>query len=48
MSNSRKLGIYFLVLTLLLLLIGGSLFLILGGTDFGISAERVEVIYVQG
>src|SRR4030067_1743476 len=48
MSNSRKLGIYFLVLTLLLLLIGGSLFLILGGGDFGISAERVEVIYVQG
>jgi protease-4 len=48
MSSSRKLGIYFLVLTLLLLLIGGSLFLILGGGDFGISAERVEVIYVQG
>jgi len=48
MSNSRKLGIYFLVLTLLLLLIGGSLFLILGKGDFGISAERVEVIYVQG
>lgn len=48
MNNSRKLGIYFLVLTLLLLLIGGSLFLIIGGTDFGISAERVEVIYVQG
>ncbi len=48
MSSSRKLGIYLLVLTLLLLLIGGSLFLILGGGDFGISAERVEVIYVQG
>jgi protease-4 len=48
MSSSRKLGIYFLGLTLLLLLIGGSLFLILGGGDFGISAERVEVIYVQG
>ncbi|MDD5614661.1 MAG: signal peptide peptidase SppA [Candidatus Methanoperedens sp.] len=48
MSNSRKLGIYFLVLTLLLLLIVGSLYLILGGGNFGISAERVEVIYVQG
>jgi protease-4 len=48
MSSSRKLGIYFLVLTLLLLLIGGSLYLILGGGDFSISAERVEVIYVQG
>lgn len=48
MSSSKKLGIYFLVLTLLLLLIVGSLFLILGGGDFGISAERVEVIYVQG
>ncbi|GFO97896.1 periplasmic serine protease [groundwater metagenome] len=48
MSSSRKLGLYFLVLTLLLLLIGGSLFLILGGGDFGISADRVEVIYVQG
>ena len=48
MSSSRKLGIYFLVFTILLLLIGGSLFLILGGGDFGISSERVEVIYVQG
>ncbi len=48
MSSSKKLGISFIVLTLLLLLIGGSLFLILGGGDFGISAERVEVVYVQG
>ncbi len=48
MSSSRKLGVYLLVLTILLLLIIGSLFLILGGGDFGISAERVEVIYVQG
>ncbi|MBU3966374.1 MAG: signal peptide peptidase SppA [Euryarchaeota archaeon] len=48
MNGSRKLGLYFLVLTLLLLLIGGSLFLIMGGGDFGISADRVEVIYVQG
>lgn len=48
MNGSRKLGLYFFVLTLLLLLIGGSLFLIMGGGDFGISADRVEVIYVQG
>ncbi len=48
MAGSRKLGLYFFILTLLLLLIGGSLFLILGVEDFGISADRVEVIYVQG
>lgn len=48
MNSSRKLGIYFLVVSLLLLLIGGSLFLIFGGGDIGISSERVEVIYVQG
>jgi protease-4 len=48
MNGSRKLGLYFFVLTLLLLLVGGSFFLILGGGDFGISADRVEVIYVQG
>lgn len=48
MTGSRKLGLYFFVLTLLLLLIGGSFFLIMGGGDFGISADRVEVIYVQG
>lgn len=48
MTGSRKLGLYFFVITLLLILIVGSLFLILGGGDFGISADRVEVIYVQG
>lgn len=48
MVSSSKLGIYFLVLCLLLLLIGGSFFLILDGGNFGIPADRVEVIYVQG
>ncbi len=48
MNSSRKLGIYFIVVALLLLVVGGSLFLIFGGGDFGISPERVEVIYVQG
>ncbi len=48
MNSSGKLGFYFLIIALLLLLIGGSLILILGRGDFGISSERVEVIYVQG
>ena len=48
MTGSRKLGLYFFVLTLLLLLIGGSFFLIMGGGNLGLSADRVEVIYVQG
>jgi protease-4 len=48
MVSSRKLIIYFATFFILLFIIAGSFFLILGGTDFGISKNRVEVIYVQG
>lgn len=43
-----KLRSYFSIVFLLMLLIVGSVYLIFGGRDFGISADRVEVIYVQG
>ncbi len=46
MVSSRKLIIYFATFFILLFIIAGSLFLILGGT--GISKNRIEVIYVQG
>ena len=48
MINSRKLALYFALVLLLLVIIAGSMYLILGGKDFGISANRIEVIYVQG
>ncbi len=48
MVSSRKLIIYFATFFILLFIIAGSIFLILGGTDFGISKNKVEVIYVQG
>lgn len=48
MTNSRKLALYFILVLLLLAIIAGSMYLILGGKDFGISANRIEVIYVQG
>ena len=48
MTNSRKLALYFALVLLLLVIIAGSMYLILGGKDFGISANRIEVIYVQG
>ncbi len=48
MADSRKLVVYLIVVFILLFIITGSLFLIFGGGDFGISANRVEVIYVQG
>ncbi len=53
MTNNpeRRLGKYllavFLLLGLFLLMVGG-FYLVLHGGDFGISGERVEVIYVQG
>lgn len=47
-GSSRKLLLYFAVVFFLLLIIAGSLFIIVGDRDFGISEERVEVIYVQG
>jgi protease-4 len=48
MVSSRKIIIYFATFFILLFIIAGSFFLILGGKDFGISKNRVEVIYVQG
>lgn len=48
MTGSRKLVLYFVVVFFLLVIIAGSLYLIFGFKDFGISANRVEVIYVQG
>lgn len=48
MVSSRKLITYFATFFILLFIIAGSFFLIMGGKDFGISKNRVEVIYVQG
>ena len=48
MTNSRRLVLYFAVVFFLFIIIAGSLYIIFGGKDFGISANRVEVIYVQG
>ncbi len=45
---SRKLLIYLAAFFILLFIIAGSFLLIVGSTDFGISKNRVEVIYVQG
>lgn len=47
-GSSRRIGIYFAVIFLLLIIIAGSLYLIVGGKDFGIAKNRVEVVYVQG
>jgi protease IV len=48
MTGSRKLLIYFAVVFILLIIIAGSMYLIFGTKNFGISGNRVEVIYVQG
>ncbi len=48
MTNSRRLILYFAVVFFLFIIIAGSLYIIFGGKDFGISPNRVEVIYVQG
>lgn len=48
MADIRKLVVYLIAVFILLFIIAGSLFMIMGGGDFGISADRVEVIYVQG
>ncbi len=48
MVSSRKLITYFATFFILFFIIAGSFFLIMGGKDFGISKNRVEVIYVQG
>ena len=46
--SSRKILIYIVTVFLLLAIIAGSVYLIMGGKDLGISKNRVEVIYVQG
>jgi protease-4 len=48
MINSRRLILYFVVVIFLFMIIAGSLYIIFGGKNFGISANRIEVIYVQG
>ncbi len=47
MVSSKKLIIYIASVFILLLIIAGSFYLILGGKDWGIP-NKVEVIYVQG
>jgi len=47
-GSSRKTLIYIATVFILMFIIAGSFFIILGGKDFGISKNRVEVIYVQG
>ena len=48
MTGTGKLILYFTIVFFLLIVIASSLYLIFGSSDFGISANRVEVIYVQG
>ncbi|VVB87274.1 Peptidase family S49 [uncultured archaeon] len=48
MTQSRKLLWYFAIVFILLIIISASLNLIFAGKDFGISKNKVEVIYVQG
>jgi protease-4 len=47
-QSSRKILLYIVTVFLLLFIIAGSFYLIMGGKDLGISKNRVEVIYVQG
>src|SRR5659263_190038 len=47
-SSSSKILKYIFTIFILLLIISGSFYLIMGGKDLGISTGRVEVIYVQG
>ncbi|MBU4454744.1 MAG: signal peptide peptidase SppA, partial [Euryarchaeota archaeon] len=48
MADTGKIVVYLIAVFILLFIIVGSLFMIMGGGDFGISSDRVEVIYVQG
>jgi protease-4 len=48
MTNSRRFILYFALVIFLFMVIVGSLYIIFGGNNFGISANKVEVIYVQG
>ncbi len=48
MTTSRKILLYLAFVFLLLVIIAGSFYVILGGKNLSISKNRVEVIYVQG
>ncbi|MDD5473298.1 MAG: signal peptide peptidase SppA [Candidatus Methanoperedens sp.] len=48
MAEYKKIVTYLAAIFILLSIIGGSFYIILGGKDFGLSKNRVEVIYVQG
>ncbi len=47
-GSAKKLLAYLATVFILLFIIAGSFYIIMGGKDFGISKNRVEVIYVQG
>ncbi len=47
-GSAKKSLAYVAIVFILLFIIAGSFYLIMGGKDFGISKNRVEVIYVQG
>src|SRR4030067_889871 len=47
-QSSRKIIQFIVIVLILLFIIAGSFYLIMGGKNLGISANRVEVIYVQG
>ena len=47
-QSLRKILQFIVIVLILLFIIVGSFYLIVGGKDFGISKNRVEVIYVQG
>lgn len=47
-GSAKKSLAYVATVFILLFIIAGSFYLIMGGKDFGISKNRVEVIYVQG
>ncbi|MFZ2411747.1 MAG: signal peptide peptidase SppA [Candidatus Methanoperedens sp.] len=47
-GSAKKSLAYLAIVFILLFIIAGSFYLIMGGKDFGISKNRIEVIYVQG
>jgi protease IV len=47
-QSSRKIIQFIVIVLILLFIIAGSFYLIMGGKNLGISKNRVEVIYVQG
>lgn len=46
--SAGRISLYILTVLVLLFIIAGSFYLMLGGKDLGISGNRIEVIYVQG